>query len=63
MTVAEAAEILKLKKWRVYELCRQDAIPGVVRIGRQIRIQRTKLAAFIEGGGARLPGGWRKELE
>ena len=59
VTVAEAAAILNVKRWRVYELCRRDAIPGIVRIGRQVRIAREGLLQLIEEGGFRLAGGWK----
>ena len=61
ITVAEAAELTKLPRWRVYDLCRQQTLPGVVRFGRQIRIDRRKLIRFVEAGGYRLPGGWRRD--
>lgn len=61
ITVAEAAEITQLKKWRIYELCRKDEFPGQVRFGRQIRIRRSQLIEFIKNGGFRLAGGWRRD--
>ncbi|MDP2991242.1 MAG: hypothetical protein Q8O57_11845 [Kiritimatiellota bacterium] len=33
----------------------------VVRLGRQVFINSAKLEQFIDGGGAALPGGWRRE--
>lgn len=39
---------------RAYELARTGVIPGVVRLGRQIRVNPQKLQEFIEQGGAPL---------
>lgn len=32
-----------------------------VRVGRRIYVHPEKVAAFVEAGGAALPGGWRRE--
>jgi hypothetical protein len=32
----------------------------VVRIGRHVRVRQDALAEFIQNGGFRLPGGWRR---
>jgi len=32
-----------------------------VRVGRRIYVHPEKLAAWIDAGGAALPGGWRRE--
>jgi excisionase family DNA binding protein len=54
MTVPEAAIALNLPKQRVYELLRLGLLPGV-RFGRQLRIERTALQAWIAAGGRGLP--------
>ncbi|WP_235062544.1 helix-turn-helix domain-containing protein [Thermoanaerobacterium aotearoense] len=56
----EVARILDLKEDRVYALARQGIIP-VVRIGRQLRIDPTKLQQWIDNGGQGFAGGWKKE--
>ncbi len=56
ITVAEAAAMTSLPKWRLYDLCRRQELPGVVRIGRQVRIERKKLLEFIESGGCKREG-------
>ena len=40
---------------RVYSLARRGVLPGVVRIGRQVRFDPAKISAFIDGGGVPLP--------
>ena len=32
-----------------------------MRLGRRVYVQSEKLAAWIDAGGAALPGGWRRE--
>lgn len=51
---------LKIDKARFYESVRLNLIGGVVRIGRQIRIDRKKFEEWLDNGGQSLPGGWRK---
>ena len=51
LTVDDVSFALKLRKARVYELVRAGAIPGVVRIGRQIRLDRSSLEGFVRSGG------------
>ena len=60
-TIAEVAAMLRVRPARVYELIRLDVLPGVVRVGRQIRIDAVALDAWIAAGGYALPGGWRRE--
>ena len=45
----------------IYDMARENRIGGVVRFGRAIRFDSDKLEAWIQAGGAALPGGWRKE--
>jgi excisionase family DNA binding protein len=60
LTLAEVSDTLRVTYWRVAELARKGAIPGVVRIGRHVRVRQDALAEFIRSGGYRLPGGWRR---
>ena len=46
----EVAEILNVSVPRVYELIRAGVLPSV-RLGRQVRVDRRKLQAFLDGGG------------
>lgn len=51
-----AADRLNVRLHRFYELARQDRIPGVVRIGRQLRVRPDALESFIQTGGERDEG-------
>lgn len=53
LRINEVAEILKVSRWRAYELARIGRIP-VVRIGRQVRVNAAALDAWIEAGGSPL---------
>lgn len=59
LTIDEVAGILNVKVTRAYELARTGLIP-TVRLGRQVRVDERRLIAWIEEGGAILPGGWKK---
>jgi len=65
ITAQRTAEILNTSVQRIYELIRLGLIPpGIaIHIGRQIRIDETRLREWIADGGAALPGGWRREAE
>jgi len=60
LTVPEAAELLRVKPARGYELARTGRIP-IVRLGRQVRVDAGRLAALIRDGGFGLPGESRHE--
>ena len=59
LTAEETAEILKVKKHRVYELARLKMLPAV-HLGRQLRIDEQRLREWIAKGGSSLVGGWKK---
>lgn len=59
LTIDEVAGILNVKVARAYELARTGLLP-TVRLGRQVRVEERRLIAWIEAGGAALPGGWKK---
>lgn len=61
LTLQEVAEILRITYWRCADLARQGVLPGVVKLGRQYRIDPRKLEEFIQAGGRALPGGWRRQ--
>lgn len=63
LTAPEVAERLKVRTDRVYELAKQGAIAGVVRVGRQVRFEPDALDRWIAAGGQALAGGWRREPE
>jgi excisionase family DNA binding protein len=62
LTVPEAAELLRVKVARGYELARTGQIP-TVRLGRQVRIDAGRLAAFIRDGGSGLQNESRRETD
>jgi len=47
LTVDEAARALRMSRSRVYELMQRGEIPGVVHIGRSVRISRAELEAWV----------------
>jgi excisionase family DNA binding protein len=51
MTVDEAADLLRVDRKTVYESIRRGELPGVVRLGRSIRISRGALLEFLAGQG------------
>jgi hypothetical protein len=54
LRIRDVASIMDVPLQRAYELARIGMIPGVVRIGRQIRVDPEKLQEFIDGGGVPL---------
>ena len=61
LTAVEAAQLLAITPARFYELARSGRLPGVVRLGRQVRVDADQLEAFIATGGKALDGGWRAQ--
>jgi len=51
LTVDEAAALLRVDRKSVYESIRRGELPGVVRVGRAIRIGRTALLQWLAGQG------------
>ena len=53
--LAKASEVRELfdlrSNARVYELARRSMLPGVIRLGRQVRFDMNKIQVFIEEGG------------
>jgi excisionase family DNA binding protein len=47
------ARRLNVSRHRAYELMRERRVPGVVRIGRQLRIDPEAVEAWIQDGGSR----------
>ena len=62
LTVKQAAEILQVSYLRACQLSRENILP-VVRLGRQLRVDRGQLEEFIRTGGRALPGGWKRRPE
>ena len=51
LTVPQFADTFQIPVPRAYSLIRKGMVPGVVRIGRQVRVDSQKLDEFIESGG------------
>jgi excisionase family DNA binding protein len=51
LTPADAAERLQVPVSWIYERTRMNAMPGLVRIGKYVRISESALEAFIAAGG------------
>lgn len=50
LTVDEAAALLRVDRKTLYEAVRRKQIPGVVRIGRVIRISRVAFESWLASG-------------
>jgi len=59
-TIPEVAELLRISNQRAYELARTGLFPAT-KLGRQVRVEESKLKEWINNGGQSLPGGWRNE--
>lgn len=51
LTPQEASERLKVPVSWIYERTRMNRMPGMVRIGKYVRISETALQTFVETGG------------
>jgi len=51
LTVDEAARFLRLNRKTLYDAVRAGDLPGVVRVGRSIRIGRDALLGWLQGNG------------
>jgi len=47
LTVPEAAQLLRINRGRAYEMANNGTLPGVIRIGRTIRVDRERLIAGL----------------
>jgi excisionase family DNA binding protein len=46
--VDEAARLLRIGRTRAYEMTQSGEMPGLVRIGRSVRVSRRRLLAWID---------------
>ncbi len=49
LTIPETARLLRINRGRAYEMANDGSLPGVVRIGRTIRVDRERLIAGLAG--------------
>lgn len=50
LTVPEAARLLRINRGRAYEMANDGTLPGVIRLGRTIRVDRERLIAGLADG-------------
>ena len=49
LTVDEAAALLRVNRKSLYQAIRENKVPGVVRLGRVIRLSRAALESWMQG--------------
>jgi excisionase family DNA binding protein len=47
LTVPEVARLLRINRGRAYEMANDGTLPGVIRLGRTIRVDRNRLIAGL----------------
>ena len=52
LKVEEAAQLMRISRAKAYEMAQDGSLPGVVRIGRAVRVSRRRLIAWLEGDAA-----------
>jgi excisionase family DNA binding protein len=57
LTVDEAAALLRVNRKTLYESTRLEQVPGVVRIGKSLRIRRAALLESSPGKGCDIAHG------
>ncbi len=48
LSIEEAARVLRISRSRAYELAQGGELPGLVRIGRSLRVSRRALDGWID---------------
>ena len=48
LTVDEMAGLLRISRTKAYEVCRRSDFPGVIRLGRSIRIVKAQLIEWLK---------------
>ncbi len=56
LTVDEAAELLRINRKTLYDAVKINQVPGVVHVGRVIRIHRGALLSWCSGNSSRALG-------
>lgn len=49
LSVPEVARLLRINRGRAYEMANDGTLPGVVRLGRTIRVDRVRLLEGLTG--------------
>jgi excisionase family DNA binding protein len=47
LTIPETAKLLRINRGRAYAMANDGTLPGVIRLGRTIRVDRTRLIAGL----------------
>jgi excisionase family DNA binding protein len=47
LTVPEVAQLLRINRGRAYAMANDGTLPGVIRLGRTIRVDRVRLIAGL----------------
>jgi excisionase family DNA binding protein len=59
LTIDEAARLLRVNRKTLYDAVKLGRVPGVVRLGRSIRLGRAALLEWLQGNGGPALGGGR----
>ncbi len=51
LTIDEAARLLRVNRKTLYDAVKLGRVPGVIRLGRAIRIGRSALLSWVQGNG------------
>lgn len=51
LTVPEAAHLLRINRGRAYQMANDGNLPGVIRIGRTLRVDKERLIAGLAEDG------------
>ena len=62
LTASEAADLLNVTEWRVYQLARQNRIP-TVRLGRLVRFSPIAVDRWIDAGGSPLASSRKSAMD
>ena len=49
LTVPETAKLLRINRGRAYAMANEGTLPGVIRLGRTIRVDRAQLIVGLRG--------------
>jgi excisionase family DNA binding protein len=49
LDVRQAADLLGLSRWQLYQAARRGELPGAVRLGRRLLFKRQVLEAWLRG--------------
>jgi excisionase family DNA binding protein len=52
LSIEEAAAVLRIGRSRAYAMAASGTLPGLVRIGRSLRVHRRRLLAWIDAESA-----------